>query len=193
VNTLRKGALVLKSAKSIAKIGLFAMRRLVVFAVNMLAVPPDAKIIQALRCLLMRFIGFKLGRGSQLSERLYVYDGRRFSAGAGCRLGSFCKIWDFCQITVGDNLLASHGLTLISGTHFLDKDRTSRPGPITIGNNVWIGINVTIVGPSTIGENVIIGANSLVLGNLENNGVYGGSPAKLIRILDNASIVQESL
>jgi maltose O-acetyltransferase len=90
------------------------------------------------------------------------------------------------MITVGDDLLASHGLTLISGTHFLDQERTSRPGPILIGNNVWIGINVTIVGPATIGDNVIIGANALVLGNLESNGVYAGSPAKLVRKLDAA-------
>jgi maltose O-acetyltransferase len=80
-------------------------------------------------------------------------------------------------------LLASHGLTLISGTHLLDQERTARPGPISIGNNVWIGVNVTIVGPVTVGNNVIIGANSLVLDDLENDGVYAGSPAKLIRKL----------
>jgi acetyltransferase-like isoleucine patch superfamily enzyme len=129
----------------------------------------------------MRLIGFRIGAQSQLSENLYVYDGRQFRAGTGCRLGSFCRIWDFCPITIGDNLLASHGLTLISGTHLLDEARTSRPGPITIGNNVWIGINVTIIGPAVIGDNVVIGANSLVMGILEPNTVYAGSPAKQIR------------
>jgi acetyltransferase-like isoleucine patch superfamily enzyme len=74
---------------------------------------------------------------------------------------------------------------MISGTHFLDLERTPRPGPISIGNNVWIGINVTIVGPVNVGDNVIIGANSLVLGDLESNSVYAGTPAKLIRKLDS--------
>lgn len=183
----------LKFVKSVARTGLFVVRRLIVFVVNMLAAPPDAVTIQAVRCRLMRLLGFKLGRGSQLSESLYVYNGRHFSAGTGCRLGSFCRIWDFCEITVGDNLLASHGLTLISGTHLLDPERTSRPGPITIGDNVWIGINVTIVGPATVGDNVIVGANSLVLGNLEANGVYAGSPAKLIRKLNAARVGERSL
>jgi acetyltransferase-like isoleucine patch superfamily enzyme len=54
-----------------------------------------------------------------------------------------------------------------------------------MGDNVWVGINVTIVGPAEIGDNVIIGANSLVMGRLEANCVYAGSPVKLIRKLDN--------
>jgi len=179
-----KTANLLTIAKSIARTGRFFLRRLVVFVVNVLAVPPDATTLQATRCVLMGLIGFKVGRGSQLSEHLYVYDGRNFTAGEGCCLGSFCRIWDFCPITIGKDLLASQGLTMISGTHLLDRKRTSRPGPITIGDNVWIGINVTVVGPAEVGDNVIIGANSLVMGRLEPNCVYAGSPAKLIRQLD---------
>ena len=169
----------------------YVMRRGVLFVVNLLAAPPDIMAIQAVRCFLMRIIGFKVGTGSQLSERLYVYDGRHFHAGARCRLGSFSRIWDFSAISVGNNLLASHGLTLISGTHFMDEERSSRPGPITIGDNVWVGINVTIVGPATIGNNVVIGANSLVLGSIESDGVYAGSPAKLIRKVDAVTIRRE--
>lgn len=170
--------------RSILRTSRFAVRRGVVFLVNMLAVPPSNRTMQDFRCSLMRLIGSQIGPGSQLSESLYIYDGRKFRVGPGCRLGSFCRIWDFCQITIGDNLLASHGLTMISGTHLLDEARTSQPGPITIGNNVWIGINVTIVGPATIGDNVVIGANSLVMGDIESDGIYAGSPAKLIRKVD---------
>jgi acetyltransferase-like isoleucine patch superfamily enzyme len=167
------------------------MRRGVLLLVNLLAAPPDIISIQAVRCSLMRIIGFKIGKGSQLSESLFVYDGRHFRAGVGCRLGSFCRIWDFSAISVGNNLLASHGLTLISGTHFTDEERSPRAGPITIGDNVWLGINVTIVGPANIGNNVVIGANSLVLGSIESEAIYAGSPAKLIRKLNPATVGQE--
>jgi acetyltransferase-like isoleucine patch superfamily enzyme len=182
---------VLKFLKLIKKLAIFIRRRMVLFVVNTFAVPPEITPVQLVRCWMMQLIGFKLGPGSQLSEYLYVYDGRRFRAGANCCLGSFCRIWDFCPIIIGDNLLASHGLTLISGTHFSDFERTTREGPITLGCNVWIGINVTIVGPCTVGDNVIIGANSLVLGDLESNCVYGGSPAKLIRKSSVKTITQE--
>jgi acetyltransferase-like isoleucine patch superfamily enzyme len=160
------------------------MRRGVLFLINLLAVPPDSRTIQDLRCGLTRFIGARIGGNSQLSEHFYIYDGRNFRMGAKCTPGAFCRIWDFFPITIGDKLLASHGLTLISGTHLLNETRTERPGPISIGHNVWIGINVTIVGPATIGDGVVIGANSLVMGTLDSYAVYAGSPAKLIRRLD---------
>jgi acetyltransferase-like isoleucine patch superfamily enzyme len=167
--------------RSVARTARFVGRRGVLFLVNLLAAPSDIAPIQAFHRSLVRLIGFKLGPESQLSENLYVYDGRNFQAGSRCRLGAFCRIWDFAPITVGDNLLASHGVTLISGTHLVDQERTPQAAPIQIGNNVWIGINVTVVGPVTIGDNVVIGANSLVLGTLESNSVYAGSPAKFIR------------
>ena len=71
---------------------------------------------------------------------------------------------------------------MISATHELNEERTNRPGPIDLGDNVWIGINVTIVGPVVIGDDVIIGANSVVLSDLPSGGIYGGVPARLIRL-----------
>jgi len=177
----------------IARVVRYVIRRVVLFLVNLLAAPPDIMAIQSVRCSLMRIIGFKVGSGSQLSESIYVYDGRHFHAGSGCRLGSFCRIWDFSDISVGDNLLASHGLTMISGTHLLDEARSPRPAPITIGNNVWLGVNVTIIGPATIGNNVVVGANSVVLGNIHSDGIYAGSPAKLVRKMDADTIQRERI
>jgi acetyltransferase-like isoleucine patch superfamily enzyme len=159
----------------------------VVFLVNMLAAPSASTGLQRIRSLLLRLIGMRLGTGAVLSESLYIHDGRQFRAGTGCRFGSFCRIWDFSPIDIGNDLLASHGLTLISGSHFVDHARTSRPGPISIGNNVWIGINVTIVGPASVGDNAVLGANSLVLGDLASDGIYAGSPAKLIRRIEPAA------
>jgi acetyltransferase-like isoleucine patch superfamily enzyme len=119
--------------RSILRTFRFFMRRGVLLLVNLLAAPADIMSIQAVRCFLLRAIGLKLGRESQLSESLYIYDGRNFQVGTRCKLGAFCKIWDFSTISIGDDLLASHGLTLISGTHLLDEKRSPQPAPISIG------------------------------------------------------------
>lgn len=51
----------------------------------------------------------------------------------------------------------------------------------TIGNNVQVGANVTIIGDITIGDNVIIGAGSVVIKSIESNSIVVGNPAAKIR------------
>ena len=49
-----------------------------------------------------------------------------------------------------------------------------------IGNDVWIGANVSICQGVRIGDGACVGANSLVNKDLEPYGIYVGAPAKKI-------------
>ena len=49
-----------------------------------------------------------------------------------------------------------------------------------IGNNVWIGPNVTIQGPVIIDDNVIIAPNSVVNKSIPRYSIVAGVPAKII-------------
>ncbi|MFJ5961868.1 CatB-related O-acetyltransferase [Pseudarthrobacter oxydans] len=58
-----------------------------------------------------------------------------------------------------------------------DVDRTS----ISIGSDVWIGSNVTILpGCSTIGFGAVIGAGSIVTKDVPDFAVVVGNPARII-------------
>lgn len=61
-------------------------------------------------------------------------------------------------------------------------------GPVVIEDNVWIGEGVAIMPNVTIGRNCIIGANSVVTTSVPANSVVAGIPAKVLRILDSASV-----
>lgn len=50
--------------------------------------------------------------------------------------------------------------------------------PIHIGNDVWIGGNVTIMPGLTIGNNVVIAAGAVVTKDVPNNSLVAGVPAK---------------
>ncbi|WP_299434150.1 acyltransferase [uncultured Aquimarina sp.] len=56
---------------------------------------------------------------------------------------------------------------------------------IIIGNNVFIGINSTILPGTKIGDNVIVGAGSIVKGELKANSIYAGCPAKFILSIED--------
>lgn len=51
----------------------------------------------------------------------------------------------------------------------------------TIGNNVIIGANATIIGGISIGDNSIIGAGAVVVKDVQQNTIVAGNPAKIIR------------
>ena len=94
-------------------------------------------------------------------------------------------------ITIGDDVRISsnvHFVTHDGGMHVI-RQYKKKPadlfGKITVGNNVFIGMNVIILPNVKIGSNVIIGAGSIVTKNIPNNSVACGIPARVIESLDD--------
>ncbi len=54
-------------------------------------------------------------------------------------------------------------------------------GNTTIGNDVWIGYNATIMAGVTIGDGAIIATNSVITKDVAPYSIVGGNPAKLIK------------
>ena len=85
-------------------------------------------------------------------------------------------------IIFGSNIELGPGVSIISSNHKQDNLREHAKGkPITIGNNVWIGSNTTILPEVNIGNNVIIGANSVVTKDIPANTIAVGNPCKVIK------------
>ena len=96
-------------------------------------------------------------------------------------------------IKIGSNIVIGTGVKLV--THdAIHKVYNRLPGIpekmpemaqcIEIKDNVFIGVNCTVLGNVRIGPNVIVSANSLVNKDLEPGGVYGGVPARKIGDID---------
>ncbi len=63
--------------------------------------------------------------------------------------------------------------------------------PVTIGNNVFIGMYSIILCNVTICDNVIISAGSVVTSSLREPGVYAGNPARLVIPYDRYLALRE--
>ncbi len=93
-------------------------------------------------------------------------------------------------ISIGNHVDMNRNFTIMThdyGTSvFLRKynDFINSSGKVTIGNNVYLGVNCTVLKGVTIGDNCIIGAHSLVTKNIPANSVAAGVPAKVISTLD---------
>ena len=84
------------------------------------------------------------------------------------------------QSKIGDNVNLHKGVTI--GT----ENRGKRKGSPVIGNNVWIGINATVVGNITIGDDVLIAPNSFVNCDIPSHSVVFGNPC-VIKPCENAT------
>jgi len=107
----------------------------------------------------------------------------------GVKIGKNCKVQShsfICElVNIGDNCFISHGAMFINDTfssgHPAGGDRKLWKST-TIGNNVSIGTNATIL-PVKIADNVVIGAGSVVTKDILKPGIYAGNPARKLRYL----------
>jgi len=116
----------------------------------------------------------------------------------GARIGDNVRLIGFDYRTFGSEpYLVSIGnnVTITGQTRIITHDgavsvfREKEPDielcrPVVIGDNVFIGFRSIILSGVTIGNNVIIGAGSVVTTDIPDNSVAAGTPAKVIRTLD---------
>lgn len=86
-----------------------------------------------------------------------------------------------CYITANCTFITHDGGTLILRKEVPDLELTA---PIEIGNDVYIGLNTTILMGTKIGNRCIVGANSLLKGEYPDNSVIAGVPARVIKTVD---------
>lgn len=125
-------------------------------------------------------------RGVRFSTPCYFSQGfRLFRAGSlniGPRasFGENCGLYIHADVSIGSDFIAAPGLTINNGIHDLATLQPSAV-PITIGDRVWCGVNVTLVAGAQIGDDCVIGANSLVMSPIPARSLAVGSPARVIR------------
>lgn len=87
-------------------------------------------------------------------------------------------------IKIGNNTVLSNKIIIETHNHGLNPLSNPVYHDLVIGENVWIGMNSTILsGVRKIGDNSIIAAGSIVTKEVPENCIYGGIPAKLINNL----------
>jgi acetyltransferase-like isoleucine patch superfamily enzyme len=126
--------------------------------------------------------------GCEIGENCFI--GPFVEIQKNVKIGRNCKIQShafICElVSIGDNCFISHGVKFVN-------DKFIKGGPAggkkelwmetTIGNNVSIGTNATIL-PVKITDHVVIGAGAVVTRNINKPGVYAGNPARFIKDIE---------
>ncbi len=120
----------------------------------------------------------------------------------GVQIGGRCYFWDIKSqvvdithpelVSFGNKVKIAKGCTILTHGYDWSVLKNLHPGelfgsagPVTIGNNVFIGANCIILKNTTIGDNCVIGAGSVVTRDVPDNSVAAGNPAKVIMGIDD--------
>lgn len=93
------------------------------------------------------------------------------------------------QVEIGNNTMIAPYVYIGGISYHFDstdipiKDQGVNPqGGASIGDNVWLGANVTILDGVTVGNDAIVAAGAVVTGNIPPYSIAMGVPAKVVKM-----------
>lgn len=152
--------------------------RRITFELNSAYHSPDE-----VRALISRLFGREVDASFRLFPPFYTDFGKNITVGKNVFINACCHFQDHGGVTIGDGCQIGHAVVFATLNHGLAPEERpfTRPAPITLGKNVWVGSNATILQGVTIGDNSVIAAGAVVTRDVPANVVAGGVPAKVIR------------
>lgn len=138
------------------------------------------------RKLLSKLFGYEVDETLRVFPPFYTDFGKNIKVGKDVFINACCHFQDHGGVTIGDGCQIGHNVVFATLNHLLSpQDRKiTRPAPILLGRNVWIGSNATILQGVTIGDNAVVAAGAVVTQSVAANTIVGGVPAKIIRKIE---------
>lgn len=111
--------------------------------------------------------------------------GNRVTFGKGVFINHSAILSASGGIEFEDGCMAAPGLRIATINHDMNERHTIYTyGKVTVKQNAWIGMNVTICPGVTIGKYAVVGAGAVVTKDVPDYAVVAGVPAKVIKMLD---------
>lgn len=116
-----------------------------------------------------------------------IYRGTFFELGAAAQvtIGNHCTLVGAIlrvesELRIGNYVLISHEV-VITDCESSGAGRRQSPRPITVGDDVWIGMRAIILAGVSIGSGAVVGAGALVCEDVPPMTIVSGNPARVVR------------
>lgn len=155
--------------------------RRITFRLNAAYHTPDE-----VRALLSELFGRPVPTTLRVFPPFYTDFGKNIRVGEQVFINACCHFQDHGGVTLGDGCQIGHNVVFATLNHELAPERRqiTRPAPIVLGRNVWVGSNATILQGVTIGDNAVIAAGAVVTRDVPANAIVGGVPARILRTIE---------
>ena len=152
------------------------------YFVNALIVRASWNPFMGIKIVLLRLFGAKIGKGLCIKNNVTIKFPWKLVVGDDCWIGEGVWIDNLDKVTIGNNVCLSQGALLLTGNH--DYKKPSMPyrnAPITIEEGAWIGARATVCPGVTAHRNSILTVGGTATKDMDENGIYQGTPAVKIR------------
>lgn len=135
------------------------------------------------RALLSELFGYEVPDTFRVFPPFYTDFGRNIHVAPGVFINACCHFQDHGGVTIGEGSQIGHNVVFATLNHGIEPRlrKYTVPAPITVGRNVWIGSNSTILSGVTIGDNSIVAAGAVVTRSVPANTIVGGVPARKMK------------
>ena len=140
-----------------------------------------------LRYLALQRLAKSCGEKVVIFPGVFLKNIHRLEIGTNVAIHEMSYIDAYGGIKIGNDVAISHGVSIISFDHDINKDKLNFKncppiiGQIILENNIWVGAGVRILKNVLIEKNSIIAAGSLVNKSCGQNTILAGVPAKVIK------------
>ena len=140
---------------------------------------------QGLHAILMQRVSHNLYmRGEYKIARLINYWSRVLTGAdihPGATIGKGFFIDHATGVVIGETTIIHDNVSIFQGVTLGGVSTSKKKRHPTIGNNVTIGANASVLGDITIGDNVKIGAGSVVVKDVPPNTTVVGIPGRVVK------------
>ena len=138
--------------------------------------------LSGVRVALLRAFGARIGRGCRCPHPIRVKFPWNLSVGDDCWIGDGAWLYNQDELHIGSNVCISQGAFITTGSHDTQHTMDLQVDPIHIEDGAWICSYAVVQKGVTIGRSSIVTPLSVVTRSLPAGGVYGGNPARFIRM-----------
>jgi carbonic anhydrase/acetyltransferase-like protein (isoleucine patch superfamily) len=139
------------------------------------------------------WVGDGVRIGPEISLSVGIVPGQQLVSAVAIRIGDRCLIGRgsgivaHLSVEIGNDVWTGHHVYVTDQNHGYED--VSRPiseqlapeRPVRIGDGSWLGHGTIVLPGATVGRHVVVAAGSVVTGDLPDNCVAAGNPARVIR------------
>jgi acetyltransferase-like isoleucine patch superfamily enzyme len=132
---------------------------------------------------LLSLFGFSIHRSAFVSPTVLLYRTGNLKIGAGSAINRSVTLDNRDAISIGRGCSISHGAALITAGHDIESPYLEyQSRPIKIEDHVVIFARAIVLPGTELSSGVVVLAGSVISGSTVPSGIYGGVPARLIRM-----------